>query len=341
MRQRFEIMSRVTVKICLIACLALLLGAGARASVLKIATLAPAGTSWMKQMTAGADAIEQRTEGRVKLKFYPGGVMGNHQSVHRKIRIGQLQGGAFTPGGMSSIDTSIQVLGLPMLFRNLDEVDFVRERLDPILKQKMADSGFVILGITEGGFARILSRQPKQDLESLRAGKVWVPEGDELGLTVFRALGITPISLPIGDVFTGLQTGLIDTVAVNPTSAIAFQWHTSTEYMTDLPITYLIGLLTVQKKAFDRLSAEDRDIVLEEMGKVFARMDVSNRADNASAIAALKSHGIPFVPANPGEAERWEKIADGAIDEMVNEGLIEADLVDQVRGHLQTLRARQ
>ena len=334
-------MIRLGVKILVIAGLSLVLVAGARASVLKIATLAPAGTSWMQQMTAGADAIEQRTAGRVKLKFYPGGVMGNHQSVHRKIRIGQLQGGAFTPGGMASIETSIQVLGLPMLFRNFDEVDFVRERLDPILKQKMADSGFVILGITEGGFARILSKQPKQDLESLRAGKVWVPEGDELGQTIFRALGITPIALPIGDVFTGLQTGLIDTVAVNPTSAIAFQWHSSTGYMTEVPITSLIGLLTVQKKAFDRLSAEDREIVIEEMGKVFARMDISNRADDAGAIEALKSHGITFVPANPGEAERWAKIADGAIDEMVSKGLIEADVVSQVRGHLQALRARQ
>jgi TRAP-type transport system periplasmic protein len=334
-------MIRLGVKILVIAGLSLVLFAGARASVLKIATLAPAGTSWMQQMTAGADAIEQRTAGRVKLKFYPGGVMGNHQSVHRKIRIGQLQGGAFTPGGMSSIESSIQVLGLPMLFRNFDEVDFVRERLDPILKQKMADSGFVILGITEGGFARILSKQPMQDLESLRAGKVWVPEGDQLGQTIFRALGITPIALPIGDVFTGLQTGLIDTVAVNPTSAIAFQWHSSTGYMTEVPITYLIGLLTVQKKAFDRLAAEDREIVIEEMGKVFARMDISNRADDAGAIEALKSHGITFVPANPGEAERWAKIADGAIDAMVSKGLIEADVVSQVRGHLQALRARQ
>ena len=230
----------------------------ATAKTLKIATLAPAGTSWMKEMKAGAKIIKQRTDGRVKIKFYPGGVMGNDQSVHRKIKIGQLHGGAFTPGGLAQVDSSIQSLSLPMMFKSLDEVDYVREHMDTILKQNMEDSGFVVLGISEGGFVRILSKTPMQDLESIRDSKVWIPEGDQVGHIVFKALGITPVSLPISDVFTGLQTGLIETVAVNPTSAIAFQWHTSTSYMTDLPITYLVGVLALQKKAFKRLSASDQ-----------------------------------------------------------------------------------
>ena len=334
-------MSKSSLKIFAVACFALAFVAGARASTLKIATLAPAGTSWMQEMQAGAELIEQRTDGRVKLKFYPGGVMGNDQSVHRKIKIGQLHGGAFTPSGLAGVDSSIQVLGLPMLFRNLDEVDYVRERMDPVLKQEMSDSGFVILGISEGGFARILSKQPMQDLESLRRGRVWVPEGDRISQVTFKALGITPVSLPIADVFTGLQTGLIDTVAVNPTSAIAFQWHTSTNFMTEVPITYLIGVLAVSKQSFEQLSNDDQDILFEEMGKVFARMDVSSRSENEAALIALESQGISFVPARPGEAERWRKIADGAIDEMVASGLIDGAIVDRVRTYLQEFRSRQ
>ena len=58
---------------------------GVNAKTLKFATLAPAGTTWMKEMKAGAKQIKQRTEGRVKIKFYPGGVMGNDESVLRKI----------------------------------------------------------------------------------------------------------------------------------------------------------------------------------------------------------------------------------------------------------------
>ena len=332
---------KTAIKFFSLAIIALAFSANVGAARLKIATLAPAGTTWMKEMKAGAEQIKQRTEGRVKLKFYPGGVMGNDKSVHRKIKIGQLQGGAFTPGGLAQVNPSIQALGLPMMFDTYAEVDYVRAKMDPIMRQQMEDSGFVILGISDGGFVRILSKKPMQDLESIRASKVWIPEGDEVGQVVFRALGITPVALPISDIFTGLQTGLIETVAVNPTGAIAFQWHTSASYMTEIPISYLIGVLAVQKKAFDKLSVEDQAVVREEVGKVFKRLDELNRKDDLAAMEALKKHGITFVSPNPGEAERWRSIADGAIDEMAESGTISAEIVSQAREYLQSFRSSQ
>jgi TRAP-type C4-dicarboxylate transport system substrate-binding protein len=329
---------RNAVTIIAFTLLSLMFISPANAKTLKLATLAPAGTTWMKEMKAGADRVAQRSAGRVKLKFYPGGVMGNDQSVHRKIKIGQLHGGAFTQAGLSQVSDSVQVLGLPMLFRSLDEVNYVRERMDSVLKQDLEASGFVALGISEGGFARILSKQPMQDLETLRASKVWVPEGDKVGLTVFKSLGITPISLPISDVFTGLQTGLIETVPVNPTSAIAFQWHSSTAYMTDVPITFLIGILALEKSVFDKLGAEDQAILREEMGAVFRRLDELNRADNEAAMSALQQHGIDFVLPNPGEIERWREISDRSIDKMVESGVISSTAVEQVRTYLREFR---
>ena len=329
------------VKFISVTLLSMLFSVGVAAKTLKFATLAPAGTTWMKEMKAGAERVKKRTDGRVKLKFYPGGVMGNDQTVHRKIKIGQLHGGAFTPGGMAQINSNIQALGLPMLFRSLEEVEYVRRRMEPILKQEMEASGFVLLGISEGGFARILSKQPMQDLEALQNSKVWVPEGDKVGLTVFEGLGITPISLPISDVFTGLQTGLIETVPVNPTSAIAFQWHSSTAYMTDIPVAFLLGLLALKKSEFDKLTAADQAVLLEEMGAVFTRLDEFNRIDNEAATAALQQQGITFVTANPGEAERWREIARRSVDDMVEDGVISQTIVVQIRGHLQTFRNQQ
>lgn len=329
------------VKIASLALLLIFFSASADAKRLKIATLAPAGTTWMKELKAGANLIAERTGGRVKLKFYPGGVMGNDQSVHRKIKIGQLHGGAFTPGGLAQVDSSIQSLGLPMMFKSFDEVDYVRAKIDPVIKQQMEAKGFVLLGISEGGFVRILSKKPMQSLESIRNSKVWVPAGDRIGQIAMSALGITPISLPISDVFTGLQTGLIETVTVNPTAAIAFQWHTSTSFMTDVPISYLIGVMAIQKKAFDKLSPDDQQIVREEIGKVFKRLDTINRSDNQAAKAALQNQGITFVTPDPGEIERWKSISDQSIEEMVETGVISSEIVDQVRGHLQSFHNNQ
>ncbi len=318
-----------------------LVAGGVDAKTLKIATLAPAGTTWMAEMQRGAERIDERTGGRVRIKFYPGGVMGNDSSVHRKIRIGQLHGGAFTPGGLAQVESSIQALGLPLMFRSFAEVDYVRERFDPLIKQAMEAKGFVVLGISEGGFVRILSKQPMRDLETIRRSKVWIPEGDTLGQVLFEALGISPIALPLADVFTGLQTGLIETVTVNPTGAIALQWHSSTAYMTAVPLSYVIGVLAVDKKAFDRLAPADQAIVREEMGHAFRRMDRLNRDDNEAALAALVEQGIAFVEPEPGELELWKSISDRAVETMIENGLISAEIVGQIRDHLQSYRARQ
>ncbi|MFT5505967.1 MAG: TRAP-type C4-dicarboxylate transport system substrate-binding protein [Gammaproteobacteria bacterium] len=310
----------------------------AYAKTLKIATLAPAGTAWMKEMKQGAKIIEKKTNGRVKFKFYPGGVMGNDQSVHRKIKIGQLQGGAFTSGGLSHIDNTIQTYSLPMQFRSNEEVSYVREKMDSTIIQSMADNGFIILGLTGGGFARILSQKPLKNLESIRASKVWIPEGDTLVQQTFETLGISPVSLPISDVFTGLQTGLIETVTVNPTGAIAFQWHTSTSHMTETPVIYLMGILAVQKKAFDKLSKNDQVIVVSEMKSVYSRLGEINRSDDEKARKALVEQGIKFIEPGPEELERWRSLSQQSIVQMVEKNLIKQEIVDQINQHLKDYR---
>jgi TRAP-type C4-dicarboxylate transport system substrate-binding protein len=292
-------------------------------------------------MKKGAKYINQKTEGRVKFKFYPGGVMGNDQSVHRKIKVGQLHGGAFTSGGLAHIYPGVHTLSLPMIFNSFDEVDYVRSKFDTYLKQNMEQGGFVLLGIAEGGFARILSKQPLTDLEAIRSSKVWVPEGDVMVQETYNTLGISPISLPISDVFTGLQTGLIETVSITSTAAIAFQWHSSTAYVTDTPLIYLIGLLAIQKKSFDKIKAEDQVIVKQEFDRVFKQLDALNRSDNENAREALIKQGIKFVKPSPEELKRWKALSAQSIVNMTKEGIVSQEAVDRVMQLLSDYRKAQ
>jgi TRAP-type C4-dicarboxylate transport system substrate-binding protein len=327
-------------ELLLLTALLIFSASSAFSMTLKLATLAPAGTSWMNEMKKGAEEITIKTDGRVKLKFYPGGVMGNDKSVHRKIRIGQLHGGAFTSGGLSHAYPDIQALSMPMLFKSFDEVDYVRSKIDPLLKQNVEDKGFVLLGISEGGFARILSQSRLTDLESIRKSKVWIPEGDKLVQSTFNTLGISPVSLPVSDVFTGLQTGLIETVTVTPTAAIAFQWHSNMSYMTETPVIYIIGTLAISKKVFDKLSTGDQAIVREEIDRVFKRMDIINRDDNQEAAVALQNQGIEFVRPTEDELARWRQLSDQAIRSMIVSGSFSQTMYEAVNRHLTDFRSR-
>ena len=310
------------------------------ARTLKIATLAPDGTTWMQELRQGGKEIEARTEGRAKLKFYPGGVMGNDQTILRKIRIGQLQGGAFSGGGLVEVYNDMQVYSLPFLFQSYEEVDYVRERMDPLIRKGLADRGFVAVGLSERGFAHLLSSHALQGREDLFGRKVWIPQGDELSRIAFETARISPVPLPISDVYTGLQTGLIDTIASSPIGAIAFQWHTKVRYFIDVPLMYLFGTLAFAKKAFDKLSAADQFIVNDVMGPIFKRLDRENRRDNEAAKLALQNQGIEFVIPSAEETERWRSIAKEAELRYQGKNLYSDEMYEILKGHLRDFRLR-
>ncbi len=157
----------------------------------------------------------------------------------------------------------------------------------------------------------------------------------------YKTLGISPISLPISDVFTGLQTGLIETVSITSTAAIAFQWHSSTAYVTDTPLIYLIGLLAIEKKSFDKIKAEDQVIVKQEIDRVFKQLDALNRSDNEKASEALKKQGIKFVKPSPEELERWKALSAQSIVNMTKQVIVSQEAVDRVMQLLSDYRKAQ
>ena len=295
---------------------AALCGRAQAATVIKIATVAPDGTAWMKEMRAAADAVKTRTADRVEIKYYPGGVMGDDATVLRKIKIGQLQGAAFTGGQATAITPDAAVYSQPFQFRTQDEVDKVREKLDPQLKASFEKAGFYAPGISGGGFAYLMSVNDIHSKADLNSAKVWVPQGDRIAEVAFKAAGVTPIPLPLADVYTSLQTGLIDTVANTTAGAIAFQWHTKVKHMYDLPLSYVIGVLAIDKKAVDALAADDQKAVNEEVGAAFARLEKITRADNGQARDALQKQGVAITTPTEAEKKTWDEVGNSARKEL-------------------------
>ena len=312
----------------------------ASAQTLKIATLVPDGTTWMKELRAAGDTIAERTEGRVKMKYYPGGVMGNYNAVLRKIQIGQLQGAALSAGDLTSVYKDSEVYSLPFLFRSYDEVDYVRERMDEHLVSGLDAAGFVALAITEAGFAYLMSDSPVSTVDELKRKRVWVPDNDVLGKTVFQTAGVAPVPLPVSDVYTGLQTGLVNTFAGLPTGVIAFQWHTKAKYFLDEPLLYLIGLLVVQKKAFSKISANDQTIVREVFAATMRKLNAAARDDNANARGALQNQGIEFLQPDPAGLKRWREIAAEAVAKLRADGVYSEQNLDRVQSLVEEYRAQ-
>jgi TRAP-type transport system periplasmic protein len=302
----------------------------ANAVDIKIATVAPDGSRWMQQMRAGADEVNARTAGRVALKFYPGGVMGNDAQVLRKIRVGQLQGGAFTAGGLGERYGALNLYGIPLLFNSLDEIDAVRAEFDPEIAAGLDRAGFVTFGFIEGGFANLLSNEPISSVEDMRRKKVWVPEGDAISFLAMEAMGLSPSVLPVTDVLTGLQTGLIDITFASPVAALVLQWHTKVKYITELPISYSMGVFAIEKGAYSALSAEDQRVVREVMGRYIQGLDREAREDNRKAAEVLARSGLQTVTVNEADVEGWRKTMESIHPQLRERPDIDAAMFDRL-----------
>jgi TRAP-type C4-dicarboxylate transport system substrate-binding protein len=319
--------------------LALFVGGVASAqTTLKIATATPEGSQWMTDMRASAAEIKGKTGGRVVIKYYGGGSMGADSQVLKRISIGALQGGVFMPSALMKTYGDLGLYGLSMVFRSEEEANFVRSRMDSKIAAGLEDAGFVSFGFAATGFAMIMSNEPVESLDDLKGKRVWVPEGDEVSRRTMQAMAVTPIPLPLTDVYTGLQTGALDIIAMSSVGAVLLQYHTKVKYVTDVPLVYTMGFMAISKKAFAKISAEDQLIAREVLSGLYSRYNKLNFEDDREAKQALFNAGLKRVVPTTAELERLEAVLQQANLEMAQDGVVSLELYEEMMGHVEEYR---
>jgi len=302
---------------------------------LKLATIAPEGSSWMEDLRTGAEEIKQRTAGRVTLKFYGGGVMGNEKSVFRKMRAGQLHGGAFSSTALSEVYPDMMLRALPLVMRNYADYDAMACAMDSLFRQGLEDAGFVNFGFSEAGISLPMGTVPVRTLEDLAGQKMWVPEGDNVSYEIMRSLGLAPIPLPLTDVMTGLQTGLINVIGGSPTGAIAFQWYTEVKYISKVPLAFLFSAMVIDRQVFEQLQPADRLVVREVMERICRDSNRIARQANDAAFEALTRQGLVVVEPPEAEIDRWRERAWVVIEKMADNGDFSRKLYAQLKQTLE------
>jgi len=283
--------------LCLILLLAFSSHGAAKTHVLKFATLMPTGTAWSKILDEWTKELEEKSNGRLKIKMYSGGVMGDEPDVLRKIRKGQLHGGLFTGYGIGRIYSPARVLEMPFLFKNVDESDYVREQIMPEIEAGFRKSGFELLGWPEVGFIHFFSTKRITSIDDIKKLRIWLWQGDPLGEAFFKAANINPIPLSIMDVYTQLSArhGSIDTVYTSTFGAIALQWYTKLKYATHIPLTNAIGGIVISNRFYNKLPADLQQLLSSTGKKMSDEIRLNAREENRKSIGILEKNGIEFM----------------------------------------------
>lgn len=322
----------------MMAALLVALPFSANAFQVKISTMYPDGTTAVKSLKEAGKKIEEETDGRVSLRVYAGGVIGDDAAVERRIRIGQLHGSLAQGGAFVRHNRDGQVLNLPLLFRDADEVAHVRKTLDPVLRDGFKENGWTVFGPVDGGFAYFMTKNPVATVADLRRQKVWMPANDSGSAEAAKEFGVSPVVLSISAVLTSLQTGVINAYAAPPIAALTLQWYSRVNYLTEVPMLYTYALLGLSDRHLQRISAEDRKIMERVLTQTFANMDAKERKDNKNALDAVLSQGLDVVTPSVEERAEWQAYADKANKKLLEGGHISQGIYDQVMDLLRDYR---
>jgi len=331
----------------LIALFSLAAGAALRAPVcaaekalrINLGTLAPRGSTYHQSLQAMAEKWKQAPGGGARLVIYPDGTQGGETDMVRLMRVGCLHAGLVTAVGLAEIEPGVTGLqSLPMMFRDFDEVEYVNDKLRPMLERRLADKGFIVLFWVDAGWVRFFSKEPMLTPDDMRRMKVFVWAGNPAQVDAMKKHGYTPVGLETGDILPGLQTGLVSVVPAPPVFALYSQVDKRAPHMIDLKWAPLVGACVIKKDIWDKIPLEAKGNMLKAAGEAGREIRANSRKESDESVAAMKKRGLTVHEPTPEQEAKWRAAAEETYPDLRGR-IVPADIFDEVERLLKDYRA--
>lgn len=276
--------------------------------VIRLASLAPPGSAFMKVLKAWNRSLQKETEGRVEIRFYSGGSQGDERDYLRKIRAGQMDAAAVTTVGLGIVERSVSVLTAPGVIVEYPQLTRALDAISDRLAEKFDKAGFAVFGWGQAGKNRIFSVEEFQRPSDLKGMRPWVWKDDPVFAEYIHGIGANAVRLGLPEVYPGLQTRMVDVVPASAIAAVALQWHTRLNYIANRNFNLIVGAMIVKKEKLDALSPGDRKAVIDTGNRTAKALDVLVRRDDARARDSMVNRGMIEVDLAPHQAE-WDDLA--------------------------------
>jgi TRAP-type C4-dicarboxylate transport system substrate-binding protein len=312
---------------------------GADAFKLKLATLVPTGSIYHKSLLSLREEWRKLSKGSVDVVIYADGKLGGEAQVVRLMGLNSVQAAMVTAVGLAEIEPAVDGLqSIPMGFRGYEEIDYVGEKLQPMLEERMARKGYVVLGWSDAGWARFFSTKPVHTPDDLRKLKLFSWAGRQEQVDIYRSSGFNAVPLETADIVTSLETGLIEAVPTPPVFALASQMDRRARYMLELDWAPLVGALIVRKASWEKIPAEYRDPMLQAARSIVRDIKAQGRNESVEAVKAMEARGLKVTRPSPEALEQWRSAAEAAYPK-IRGRIVPADIFDETMRLLKDYRA--
>jgi TRAP-type C4-dicarboxylate transport system substrate-binding protein len=297
----------------------------------KLATQAPNPSPWYTMLVDLGKRWEQDTDGRVSLTIYPGGVSGDESDIIRKMRIGQLHGGALTVAGLTDLEDNFAVFQIPLFFDDWDEFNYVLDDLTPTLIEGLDDRGFIWLTWGHVGWVHFFTKKPVERLDDLRKLKIFTWAGNDRMVQWWHANGFKPVALELPAALQGLKTGMIETMISPPSAAVSLQWYRDAPYMIDIGLAPMVGAVVLSKRIWNRIEERDRPKLLAAALEFGAKLEKQVPVLDGMALIQMKTQGLEVLEIKESEhSAEWLAEARQFADDMRGD-MVPEEIFDRAR----------
>ncbi len=314
---------------------------GAGPISIKLATLAPIGTSYHRILQEMGEKWKKAPEGGVTLRIFAGGTQGSEVETVTRMRLGQLQAAMLSVGGLTEIDPAVAALQeIPMLFGSLAEEEYVREKMRPELEKRLLAKGFVALFWGDSGWVRFFSRSAAIRPTDFKAMKVFVTaSGGAREMEIMQALDYRPVAFDWADALTQMETGNIDAVPTVPILALSSQYYRVMKHMTLVNWVPLVGATVVTKQAWDAVPQATRDALITAAADAGKQIQEASRRENDQAVETMKTKlKLEVHEVSPQVVQEWRRFAESVYPK-IRGPLVPADVFDQAKRLVEEYRA--
>lgn len=284
-------------------------------ATLKIATVAPEGTPWADGLTQLKTQVESESGKRLLVRTFLGGVLGDENESVQACQRGQIQGVGASTGAIASIVPELAVLELPYLFKSAEEADYVLDKVIlPTVEKAFREKGLVFGFWSENGYRTFGSNWgPVKSPADLKGHKMRSQE-HPVHLEMYRAFGASPVPIPVTEVLTSMQTGVIDGWDNTPLFAFAAQWTSATKFLSLTNHIYQPAVIAFNKAWFDALPADLQATLLKARTGLAPKMRKEIRALNPILVQNLSEMKVTVYKPTAAELAAFEAPAKTARD---------------------------
>ncbi len=282
----------------------------ADALVMKFATVAPEGSPWANALAGFKQKVEAAHPGKIKVKLFLGGTLGDENESVMATKRGQVQGFGGSVGSIASLVPEVNALELPYLFNTLDEADYAIDQIAaPMLKKAFEDRGLVIAVWSENGYRNFGGKFPVTKMADLKGRKMRSQE-NPIHLEMYRAFGASPVPIPTTEALTSLQTGVVDGFDQSPLFTFAASWHTAAQYYSISEHIYQAAVIIYNKPFYDALPEDIRKTVDSEGQALIMPLRKQVRAMTPILIENLKASNVKVNVIEPAARAELAKAAE-------------------------------